>query len=70
MQNAKIMQTRNVFDATGMFISPEKIAALIQSDGKNGRGYFLNSSYFKNLHDIQDVRTSYKGWLKTGSDRA
>ena len=70
IQNAKIMQTRNVFDATGMFIAPEKIAALIQSDGKNGRGYFLNSSYFKNLHDIQDIRTSYKGWLKTGSSKA
>ena len=68
-QNAKIMQTRDVFSATGMFISPEKIASLVQSDGKNGNGYFLNSNYFKNLHDLQDVRTSYKGWLKTGSTK-
>ena len=61
-QIAAINSTGNVLTATGMFIAPEKIAGLIQSDGKNGRGYFLNPNYFKNLHDLQDIRTSYKGW--------
>ena len=66
-QNAAILNTRNVLSATGMFISPEKIAGLIQADGKDGNGYFLNPNYFKNIHDLQDVRTSYKGWRKRGT---
>jgi hypothetical protein len=59
-QNAAVKSTGDVLSATGMRISPEKVASLIQSDGKNGRGYFLNSSYFNNLHTLEDVRTSYK----------
>lgn len=66
-QDAAIRSTRNVFAATGTFISPEKIGGLIQADSKNGNGYFLNSNYFKNLHEIEDVRSSYKGWLQTGT---
>lgn len=66
-QNTRIKQSKDVFSATGSFLSPEKIGGLIQADGKNGRGYFLNSGYFKNLHDLEDIRSSYKGWLRTGS---
>ena len=66
-QNKRIKQSKDVFSATGSFISTEKIGGLIQADGKNGRGYFLNSGYFKNLHDLEDIRSSYKGWLRTGS---
>lgn len=65
-QNNNINSKGSVLAATGMFISPEKVAGLIQSNGKNGQGYFLNPGYFKNLHDIQDIRTSYKGWARKG----
>ena len=66
-QNAAVRNTEDVLSATGMFIAPEKMSGLIQSDQKNGRGFFLNSAYFKNLHEIDDIRSSYKGWLKKGS---
>ena len=68
-QNYAIRNTKDVLSATGMFISPEKVAGLIQADTKNGRGFFLNNGYFKNLHDVQDIRTSYKGWLQTGTTK-
>ena len=60
-QKAAIKSTGNVLSATGMFISPEKIAGLIQADEKSGNGYFLNSAYFKNLRILDDINTSYKG---------
>lgn len=66
-QNAAVNRTKDVFAATGAFISPEKIGGIIQADSKNGNGYFLNSNYFKNLHEIEDVRSSYKGWLQSGT---
>ena len=56
-----IRKTGNILHATGSFLSPEKIGGLIQSDGKNGRGYFLNTGYFKNLHEIDDIKASCKG---------
>ena len=68
-QNAAIGGHGSVLSATGMFISPQKISGLIQYDDKQGDGYFLNSGYFKNLHDMEDLRTSYKGWLKTGATK-
>lgn len=65
-QTSAIISSGSVLSATGMFISPEKVAGLIQSDGKDGNGYFLNSGYFKNLHTIEDMSTSYKGWARKG----
>lgn len=65
-QTSAIISSGSVLSATGMFISPEKVAGLIQADGKDGSGYFLNSGYFKNLHTIEDMSTSYKGWARKG----
>jgi hypothetical protein len=61
-----IRRTGDVLTATGMFIAPEKIGGLIQSTGKNGNGYFLNPSYFKNLHTIDELRTSCRGAFRVG----
>ena len=69
-QNAKISSTGDVLTATGMRINPQKLGSLIQSDQKNGRGYFLNSAYFKNLREIDDIRSSYKGWMQKGKTKA
>lgn len=68
-QNKAIKETKDVLTATGMRVSPQKVAGLIQHDGKNGRGYFLNASYLKNLHDLQDLRSSYKGWMPSGATK-
>lgn len=65
-QDIAVKNSGNVLSATGMFISPEKIAGLIQSDDKDGNGYFLNSAYFKNLRNLNDISTSYKGWTRKG----
>jgi hypothetical protein len=68
-QNKAIKESKDVLTATGMRVSPQKVAGLIQHDGKNGRGYFLNVSYLKNLHDLQDLRSSYKGWMPSGATK-
>ncbi len=60
---------RSVLSATGAFISPQKIAGLIQADDEDKDGYFLNRGYFKNLHDLTDINTSYKGWGKKGATK-
>lgn len=66
IQKKNILEKGDVLSATGMWVSPEKISGLIQSDGKNGRGHFLNTAYLKNLHDPEDIRSSYKGWTQRG----
>ena len=47
-QKEAIANTGNVLQATGMFIDPQKITGLIQSDGEDKGGQFLNPNYIKN----------------------
>ena len=63
-QRANISRTHDVFASTGAYISKDKIDGLIQSDGRNGNGHFLSSGHFKNLHDLKDIATSYKGYVE------
>lgn len=66
IQKRKIKGTEHVLDATGMFMSPEKIRGIIPSNGKNGNGEFLDRNYFDNLYTEDDVRSSYDGWRMKG----
>ena len=63
-QRTDISHTHDVFASTGAYISKDKIDGLIQSDGRNGNGHFLSSGHFKNLHDLKDIATSYKGYVE------
>ena len=65
-QKEAIASTGNVLQATGMFIDPQKITGLIQSDGEDKGGQFLNPNYIKNLYELDDIRTSYKDWRGKG----
>lgn len=66
IQKNKIKGTGHVLDATGMFMSPEKIRGIIPSNGKNGNGEFLDRNYFDSLHTEDDIRSSYDGWRMKG----
>lgn len=62
-QIKRINETKNVLTATGMFISPQKVSGLIQKTGEDKDGYFLDPSFIQNLHDLNEIRSSYKGWV-------
>ena len=66
-QKEAISSGKNVLDATGQFISTDKINGIIPSAGKNGRGYFLSAEAIKMLRTEDAVRTSFKGWSQKGN---
>lgn len=66
IQKNKIKGTGHVLDATGMYMSPEKIRGIMPSNGKNGNGEFLDRNYFDSLHTEDDIRSSYDGWRMKG----
>jgi hypothetical protein len=61
-QRTAVASGKNVLDATGQFISPDKINGIIPSAGKSGRGHFLSPEAIKMLRTEDAVRTSFKGW--------
>lgn len=66
-QRAAIVSGKNVLDATGQFISPDKINGIIPSAGKSGRGHFLSPEAIQMLRTEDAVRTSFKGWSQKGN---
>jgi hypothetical protein len=66
-QRAAIVSGKNVLDATGQFISPDKINGIIPSAGKSGRGHFLSPEAIQMLRTEDAVRTSFKGWAQKGN---
>lgn len=66
-QRTAIASGKNVLDATGQFISPDKINGIMPSAGKTGRGHFLSPEAIKMLCTEDAVRTSFKGWSQKGN---
>ena len=66
-QRTAVASGKNVLDATGQFISPDKINGIIPSAGKSGRGHFLSPEAIKMLRTEDAVRTSFKGWSQKGN---
>ena len=66
-QRTAVASGKSVLDATGQFISPDKINGIIPSAGKSGRGHFLSPEAIQMLRTEDAVRTSFKGWAQKGN---
>lgn len=62
IQRDAIVKKGSTFDATGIFISPEKIGGLIPAVSEKDGKYILNENFINQLYELDDVRSSYGGW--------